>query len=134
MGFDKASADFRGWWRRFHRTLKMVGRRILLLEDRLLDLAGPISRPQIGYIGHASNDNPTRIDAFHARFRDCAGTRVLLYLDAEAGIGADTFWRASTFFMWVGAQPQRCWRIGATLVLQVRSWRPAGAWPVSWCV
>ena len=35
-----------------------------LLEDRLLALAGPLDQVQIGYIGHASQDNPARIRAF----------------------------------------------------------------------
>ncbi len=85
-----------------------------LLEDRLLDLAGPISRLQIGYIGHASNDNPTRIDAFHARFRDCAGTRVL-YLDADRD-GADTF-LAGLDILYVG---------GGTTTAMLAHWRDTG--------
>ena len=48
-----------------------------LLEDRLLALAGPVSHPKIGYIGHASNDDPLRIDAFHNRFQSCASTTIL---------------------------------------------------------
>ena len=48
-----------------------------LLEDRLLDLTGAAQSTHIGYIGHASADNPQRIANFHKRFYDCAETRHL---------------------------------------------------------
>ena len=48
-----------------------------LLEDRLLDLTGAAQSTHIGYIGHASADNPQRIANFHKRFDDCAETRHL---------------------------------------------------------
>lgn len=54
-----------------------------LLEDRLLALVGFPENLRIGYIGHASDDNPIRIDAFHQRFKACASTKVL-HLDADA--------------------------------------------------
>ena len=43
-----------------------------VLEDQLLALAGPIAEVRIGYIGHASNDNPARIEMFYKRFDRCA--------------------------------------------------------------
>ena len=43
-----------------------------ILEDHLLALAGPIAKVRIGYIGHASNDNPAKIDTFYKRFDSCA--------------------------------------------------------------
>ena len=55
-----------------------------VLEDRLLALAGPAPSVRIGYIGHASNDHPDRITAFHERFRDCASaTHLPMTADAE---------------------------------------------------
>ena len=48
-----------------------------LLEDRLLDLTGAAQSTHIGYIGHASADNPQRIANFHKRFYDCVETRHL---------------------------------------------------------
>ena len=43
-----------------------------ILEDYLLALAGPIDKVSIGYIGHASDDNPAKIEMFHKRFKKCA--------------------------------------------------------------
>jgi len=43
-----------------------------ILEDHLLALAGPIAEVSIGYIGHASSDNPAKIEMFHKRFDNCA--------------------------------------------------------------
>ena len=43
-----------------------------ILEDHLLALAGPIAEVRIGYIGHASNDNPAKIEMFYKRFDECA--------------------------------------------------------------
>ena len=43
-----------------------------ILEDHLLALAGPIAEVRIGYIGHASNDNPAKIEMFYKRFNRCA--------------------------------------------------------------
>ena len=43
-----------------------------ILEDHLLALAGPMAKIRIGYIGHASNDNPAKIDTFYKRFNGCA--------------------------------------------------------------
>ena len=85
-----------------------------ILEDRLLDLAGPKSRLQIGYIGHASNDNPVRINAFHARFRDCAGTKVLS-LNADRA-AADTF-LTDLDILYVG---------GGTTTAMLAHWRNTG--------
>jgi peptidase E len=48
-----------------------------ILEDYLLDLAGPIGEVSIGYIGHASNDNPAKIEMFHKRFDRCANITTL---------------------------------------------------------
>jgi dipeptidase E len=48
-----------------------------ILEDHLLALAGPIAKVRIGYIGHASNDNPTKIDTFYKRFDSCANITTL---------------------------------------------------------
>jgi peptidase E len=48
-----------------------------ILEDYLLDLAGPIAEVSIGYIGHASNDNPAKIEMFHKRFDRCANITTL---------------------------------------------------------
>ena len=39
-----------------------------LLEDYLSSV-GPASKTRIGYIGHANNDDPVRIDAFHNDFK-----------------------------------------------------------------
>ena len=41
-----------------------------MLEDYLLTLSSP--HPNIGYIGHASNDDPVRLGAFYARFEGIA--------------------------------------------------------------
>ena len=41
-----------------------------ILEDYLLTLSSP--HPNIGYIGHASNDDPVRLSAFFARFEGAA--------------------------------------------------------------
>ena len=41
-----------------------------MLEDYLLTLSSPY--PNIGYIGHASNDDPARLSAFYARFEGVA--------------------------------------------------------------
>lgn len=41
-----------------------------MLEDYLLTLSPP--HPNIGYIGHASNDDPDRIGAFYTRFGEIA--------------------------------------------------------------
>ena len=41
-----------------------------MLEDYLLTLSS--SHPNIGYIGHASNDDPARLSAFFARFEGVA--------------------------------------------------------------
>ena len=43
-----------------------------ILEDHLLALAGPIAEVSIGYIGHASNDDPAKIEMFYKRFDRCA--------------------------------------------------------------
>ena len=43
-----------------------------ILEDQLLALAGPIAEVRIGYIGHARNDNPAKIEMFYKRFDGCA--------------------------------------------------------------
>ncbi len=43
-----------------------------VLEDHLLALAGPTAEVRIGYIGHASNDNPAKIEMFYKRFDRCA--------------------------------------------------------------
>ena len=43
-----------------------------ILEDHLLALAGPVAEVRIGYIGHASNDNPAKIEMFYKRFDRCA--------------------------------------------------------------
>jgi len=48
-----------------------------ILEDYLLDLVGPIAEVSIGYIGHASNDNPAKIEMFHKRFDRCANITTL---------------------------------------------------------
>ena len=48
-----------------------------ILEDRLLALAGPIAEVSIGYIGHASNDNPAKIEMFYKRFDRCANSTTL---------------------------------------------------------
>ena len=48
-----------------------------ILEDHLLALAGPIAQVSIGYIGHASNDNPTKIEMFYKRFDRCANITTL---------------------------------------------------------
>ena len=48
-----------------------------ILEDHLLALAGPIAKVRIGYIGHASNDNPAKIDTFYKRFDSCANITTL---------------------------------------------------------
>ena len=48
-----------------------------ILEDHLLALAGPIANVNIGYIGHASNDNPAKIDMFYKRFNGCASMTTL---------------------------------------------------------
>ena len=48
-----------------------------ILEDCLLALAGPIAEVSIGYIGHASNDNPTKIEMFYKRFDRCANITTL---------------------------------------------------------
>lgn len=57
------------------------------LEDRLLALAGPVQQVRIGYLGHASNDDPGRIDAFYHRFRNCAAS-THLPLTADAATAA----------------------------------------------
>ena len=48
-----------------------------ILEDHLLALAGPIAEVSIGYIGHASNDNPAKIEMFYKRFNGCANITTL---------------------------------------------------------
>ena len=48
-----------------------------VLEDQLLALAGPIAEVRIGYIGHASNDNPAKIEMFYKRFDRCANITTL---------------------------------------------------------
>ena len=48
-----------------------------ILEDHLLALAGPIPEVSIGYVGHASNDNPTKIEMFHERFVQCGNITTL---------------------------------------------------------
>ena len=48
-----------------------------ILEDHLLALAGPIANVRIGYIGHASNDNPAKIKMFYKRFNGCASMTTL---------------------------------------------------------
>ena len=48
-----------------------------ILEDYLLALAGPIAEVSIGYIGHASNDNPAKIEMFYKRFDNCANITTL---------------------------------------------------------
>ena len=48
-----------------------------ILEDHLLALAGPIANVRIGYIGHASNDNPAKIEMFYKRFNGCASMTTL---------------------------------------------------------
>ena len=53
-----------------------------ILEDHLLALAGPIGEVRIGYIGHASNDNPAKIEMFYKRFDKC-GKITTLPLDAN---------------------------------------------------
>jgi dipeptidase E len=59
-----------------------------LLEERLLSLAGPVAQVNIGYIGHANNDNIDRIEAFHKRFADCART-THLPITASASMAKD---------------------------------------------
>jgi len=58
------------------------------LEDYLLALAGPVSRLRIGYIGHASNDDPVRVAAFHHRFQYCTSTTILNLNATAADAGA----------------------------------------------
>ena len=48
-----------------------------ILEDHLLALAGPIAEVSIGYIGHASNDNPAKIEMFYKCFDRCANITTL---------------------------------------------------------
>lgn len=70
-----------------------------LLEDRLVALAGPASQLRIGYIGHASNDDPLRIDAFHDRFQCCASTTILRL---DATIDAARHFLATLDIVYVG--------------------------------
>ena len=59
-----------------------------ILEDYLLTLTNPIEKIRIGYIGHASNDDQVKTDAFHKRFEACASTAALT-LDANLFIAQD---------------------------------------------
>ena len=58
----------------------------LMLEDRLLALAPKM--PKIGYVGHATDDNPDRITAFYSRFSGHAETSHLPH-DANASAAKD---------------------------------------------
>jgi len=48
-----------------------------ILEENLLALAGPVAEVNIGYIGHASDDNPAKIEMFYKRFNSCANLTTL---------------------------------------------------------
>ena len=52
-----------------------------LLEERLLSLAGPVAQVNIGYIGHANNDNIDRILA-----------DVFLFLQGSSGVRVPYKW------------------------------------------
>ena len=84
------------------------------LEDYLLALAGPVSRLRIGYIGHASNDDPIRIAAFHHRFQYCASTAIL---DIEATAAAASAFLAELDMLYVG---------GGRTAMMLDHWRNTG--------
>ena len=69
-----------------------------ILEDHLLALAGPMAKIRIGYIGHASNDNPAKIDTFYKRFNGCANITSLPLganlAEARVFVAARTRWRS----------------------------------------
>lgn len=83
-----------------------------MLEDYLLALSSP--SPHIGYIGHASNDDPDRISAFYARFEGVAHTSHLL-IEADA-TAAEAF-VADLDILYVG---------GGSTIKMLSHWREAG--------
>lgn len=70
-----------------------------ILEDHLLALAGPIAKVRIGYIGHASNDNPAKIGRFYKRFDGCAN---LTALPLGANLAETTFFLNGLDILYVG--------------------------------
>ena len=85
-----------------------------LLEDCLLALAGPVSHLKIGYIGHASNDDPLRITAFHNRFHSCASTKILRL---DATVDAAREFLATLDIVYVG---------GGRTTMMLDHWRKTG--------
>ena len=59
------------------------------LEDFLLSLCG-VSRPSVGYVGAANNDDPERIDRFYARFKGLS--RGLSHLSYTADPDSSKAW------------------------------------------
>ncbi len=85
-----------------------------ILEDHLLALAGPIAKVRIGYIGHASNDNPAKIARFYERFDGCAN---LAALPLDANLAETTFFLNGLDILYVGG--------GATMEM-LAHWQKTG--------
>ena len=83
-----------------------------MLEDYLLTLSSP--HPNIGYIGHASNDDPDRLRAFYARFD---GIAHLSHLSVTADATAAKAFIADLDILYVGG--------GSTLNM-LSHWRETG--------
>ena len=68
-----------------------------ILEDYLLTLSSP--HPSIGYIGHASNDDPARLSSFYARFEGVAHPS---HLSVTADVTAAKAFVADLDILYVG--------------------------------
>ena len=87
-----------------------------MLDDYLLTLSSPY--PHIGYIGHASNDDPDRIKAFYACFDGVAHTSHLPIM-ADATV-AEMF-MADVDILYVG---------GGSTIKMISHWREADIAPL----
>ncbi len=89
-----------------------VQRGDFLLEDKLLAIAP--GTPKIGYVGHASDDNPGRIKAFYTRFADRAQAS---HLPIGASTSAARDFAAELDIIYVG---------GGSTKQMLRYWNAAG--------